>query len=735
MQLELVKFNGFLFVSILILNLISTFTPNILENRAQATTVRFIPSFITVDHVGEEFTVACVIENVNELTGLSITFSWDTMYLDYVGHVLTAPLEDYPTPQTPSPYGGIIQAPLLKIRDDVNVLEGTYEATYVTLLGPSFNGSGTAFTITFRSMYVPFGNPGDYIDTFLNFTRIDLASGAESIPYVSEDGFVRIMAMPSSHPGSPMFKVLDRENLADIIKGKGVGNNFTVDVYLMGEGGTDVDAFWDVAGIDIYMHFDTSLLEAVDVTIDPFETFASFWPNGVIELANEIDNVVGTVHVAFLGLPLAGGTHFPPFGRLIVFSVIFREISDHEEFPPLTSPIYLENPVDYVGAYRFDAINGLIKISHPVGTLWNKLVPDFGDGPFELLSWKDDGDGEFGPSDQIRLNHMDTGFYFDYQIDEITGTLNLTQQSNLEQLYVEFDANYSDFLALVDPVGSGWKEVSPRSWRTYSVVNFTDSDTSGNITVGDYINMEGATGNKTCLVNGVSTGISTLRKPWVDERDIVSPLFGMKPIVDLAGFPHPERDPSPWYNHEYSVQLPHSVEAATYELGGIDDVATVNVSLFKTIVGQEYNVDVNASIANEGNFTETFSIILYANTTVVDVQIVNNMPNGTVIMFTLTWNTTGFTKGNYTTSVHIPPVLGEIDIVDNTLVDGWVLVTIVGDVDGDRDVDIFDIVAMAVAYGSVEGDPAYNPNYDLNGDRNIDIFDIVAAAGHYGESW
>jgi hypothetical protein len=59
----------------------------------------------------------------------------------------------------------------------------------------------------------------------------------------------------------------------------------------------------------------------------------------------------------------------------------------------------------------------------------------------------------------------------------------------------------------------------------------------------------------------------------------------------------------------------------------------------------------------------------------------------------------------------------------------------IGDVDGDRDVDIFDIVLIAGAYGSEEGEPRYNPNYDIDGDGDIDIFDIVIAASHYGESW
>ena len=81
------------------------------------------------------------------------------------------------------------------------------------------------------------------------------------------------------------------------------------------------------------------------------------------------------------------------------------------------------------------------------------------------------------------------------------------------------------------------------------------------------------------------------------------------------------------------------------------------------------------------------------------------------------------------------PVPGETYTVDNTYVAGVVLVTISGDVDGDRDVDIFDIVTMASAFGSTEGDLLYNQNYDLDGDGDIDILDLLIAAGNYQEEW
>ena len=57
-----------------------------------------------------------------------------------------------------------------------------------------------------------------------------------------------------------------------------------------------------------------------------------------------------------------------------------------------------------------------------------------------------------------------------------------------------------------------------------------------------------------------------------------------------------------------------------------------------------------------------------------------------------------------------------------------------GDFDEDRDVDIFDIVLIADAYGSAEGEPDYDPNCDLDGDGDVDIFDVIIPAGNYGKT-
>ncbi len=100
---------------------------------------------------------------------------------------------------------------------------------------------------------------------------------------------------------------------------------------------------------------------------------------------------------------------------------------------------------------------------------------------------------------------------------------------------------------------------------------------------------------------------------------------------------------------------------------------------------------------------------------------------------TFYWDTSAYQKGNYTIAATADTLPEETDTADNTLVDGWILLTISGDVDGDFDVDIFDIVRMAGVYGIKKPDPRYDPNSDLDGDGDIDIFDIVIAAGNYGK--
>jgi hypothetical protein len=170
------------------------------------------------------------------------------------------------------------------------------------------------------------------------------------------------------------------------------------------------------------------------------------------------------------------------------------------------------------------------------------------------------------------------------------------------------------------------------------------------------------------------------------------------------------------------------------ELAQPPNLAISAISISKSVVGQGFSMNVTVVIANQGTMSEPINVTLYLNDEPFD-SLVDIVKGGEFSFCQFVWNTSDFIKGNYTIRASVEAIPGETDTVDNTLVGGTILVTIPGDVDGDRDVDIFDIVAMAGAYGSEEGEPEYAPAYDIDNDADVDIFDIVVAAGNYGDSW
>jgi len=190
-------------------------------------------------------------------------------------------------------------------------------------------------------------------------------------------------------------------------------------------------------------------------------------------------------------------------------------------------------------------------------------------------------------------------------------------------------------------------------------------------------------------------------------------------------------------------EVPHETNI-TNNIGVADDVVTLLseghdvaiawVNASKAVVGQGNLLLINVTAKNYGTFSETFNITAYANLSEIEtIEVALASRNYTIMAFT--WNTSGSAKGNYQIIVYAWPVDEEMDPTDNTLINGWVFVTIPGDVDMDRDVDIFDIVRMASVYGVKHPNPRYDPNCDIDGDGDVDIFDIVKAAVNYGKSW
>jgi hypothetical protein len=186
-----------------------------------------------------------------------------------------------------------------------------------------------------------------------------------------------------------------------------------------------------------------------------------------------------------------------------------------------------------------------------------------------------------------------------------------------------------------------------------------------------------------------------------------------------------------------SSGVPVSITQGTLHIDAagppLHDVAITNLTSSKTVIGQGYGGNVTVSVADLGDYPETFNLTLYANTTSFVSQNVSlSSGNSATAMFA--WNTAGFAFGNYTISVYAWPVPNETNTANNNCTDGNVIVSIPGDIDGDFNVSLQDLVLLANAYGSKPGDIKWNPDADLVPPWGVmSLTDLVTIAVHYGQ--
>jgi parallel beta-helix repeat protein len=167
----------------------------------------------------------------------------------------------------------------------------------------------------------------------------------------------------------------------------------------------------------------------------------------------------------------------------------------------------------------------------------------------------------------------------------------------------------------------------------------------------------------------------------------------------------------------------------TKPYGGAHDIGLVNDGAIKTIVGQGFNTGISIKVINYGSQAETFNVTVCINQTVIlEIRLMLASRNSTAVGISL--NTTTMEKGNNTVSARLDTVTGETETSDNTL-NSCLLVTIPGDVNGDRTVDIFDAITLAAAFNSQPTSPNWNINVDINSDNIVDLYDAIILANHF----
>jgi subtilisin family serine protease len=163
------------------------------------------------------------------------------------------------------------------------------------------------------------------------------------------------------------------------------------------------------------------------------------------------------------------------------------------------------------------------------------------------------------------------------------------------------------------------------------------------------------------------------------------------------------------------------------------DVCIVSVAPCKTIVGQGYLLGFTVAVGNLADYLETFNVTIFVNDTATTSKTATVTGWGS-INITLSWDTSGFTKGNYRVSAYAWPVPGETSTGDNTFVDGVVTVVLAGDLNDDGIVDYRDINRVARMFGKTLGDPQWDPNSDIIEDGIIDCRDINVPSRNYGKT-
>jgi len=100
------------------------------------------------------------------------------------------------------------------------------------------------------------------------------------------------------------------------------------------------------------------------------------------------------------------------------------------------------------------------------------------------------------------------------------------------------------------------------------------------------------------------------------------------------------------------------------------DIAIPTLNVTRKIVNKGETVEIIVTVANLGDFNETFNIFVYANMSEIWSYRFVEVKAKTIETISFTWNTTNEKIGKYTIWAKADSVIGETDINNNLLVDG-----------------------------------------------------------------
>jgi parallel beta-helix repeat protein len=165
------------------------------------------------------------------------------------------------------------------------------------------------------------------------------------------------------------------------------------------------------------------------------------------------------------------------------------------------------------------------------------------------------------------------------------------------------------------------------------------------------------------------------------------------------------------------------------------NIAITAISSSKTAVGQGQKVNITIIVQNQGWDAVTTSVTLYANTTILSSFTNIALSGRTQTMLTYTWQTASFDNAKYVISANATAIPGETNTADNTFTYGLVSVTIMGDVDGNGNVNVLDAIDLSTSFGKGIGQAGFNPNADFDDNGIVNILDAITLANNFGQHY
>lgn len=274
-------------------------------------------------------------------------------------------------------------------------------------------------------------------------------------------------------------------------------------------------------------------------------------------------------------------------------------------------------------------------------------------------------------------------------------------------------------------------------------------------------------------LTSVQTALSYVQLPMITSNQPVAYVFSIPATIETQSRPsyvlpdEPTTIESPSTTMNVLSDEPVSIESNTpsvevlpailsvqplEDIRYINETFTVNITisdvidLYLAVFSLSWDPNIlNLTSVIQGDFLEgsgietTFAVaeINYEEGYIREVTytrlgtVPGKSGNGTLA--TLTFKV--LTSGSTLLDIYFSGLIDSSEAsITHSAVDGNVIATIFGDINGDFKVDWDDLLMFAKAYESSEGEPNWNPRADFNYDGTIDYQDLFIFARNYGKT-